>query len=236
MSEDKDYLIQMRVKNAPFLRAMRRKGYYTAAELARTVGVSQQTIGGYLNLQIPAFTKRGELSQTIVQIAVHLNVLPEDLFPPQHFMAPLEKNTAELEMSFEEIGLMIDQSASPLALLESEDIRAALKSALETLSPRERYVIESTFYEGKTLDEMAENLPDINANGSPKEGTRKTSLERVRQIQAKALRKLSHPSRSNAIAEVSGRNKIKEIVPISYPAYQEYIYKKNRRNLNEENF
>jgi len=75
-----------------------------------------------------------------------------------------------------------------------EDIQLATTKALDLLTSREAEVLKHRFglfgYEEKTLRQTSEHICNLG-------GDRYISSERVRQMEAKALRKLRHPSRKN---------------------------------------
>ena len=86
--------------------------------------------------------------------------------------------------------LIEDQSvASPSELASVTSLRETMSGILDTLNPRERVILEQRFglVDGKnrTLEELARQF--------------KLTRERIRQIEAKALRKLRHPSRSRKL-------------------------------------
>jgi RNA polymerase primary sigma factor len=87
-----------------------------------------------------------------------------------------------------------EDAPSPLDSASRDMLRAQLKSALNLLSDREREVLELRFglLDGKdhTLEEVSRHF-DV-------------TRERIRQIEAKALRKLRHPSRSRQLREYLG--------------------------------
>jgi RNA polymerase primary sigma factor len=80
-------------------------------------------------------------------------------------------------------------SPSPYADAESKEISGYIKKVLGTLTPKEEKVIRMRFGIGvdrdHTLEEVGRHLT--------------ITRERVRQIEAKALRKLKHPSRLKAL-------------------------------------
>ena len=67
------------------------------------------------------------------------------------------------------------------------EVKNAITRALLTLTPREERVIRERFMNEKTLLEVGQ-LFNVNS-------------ERIRQIEAKALRKLKHPARSKHLME-----------------------------------
>jgi len=75
---------------------------------------------------------------------------------------------------------------SPLDAATAEGLREAMRSVLETLTPREAKVLRMRFGIDMNTDHTLEEV------GKQFDVTR----ERIRQIEAKALRKLRHPSRS----------------------------------------
>ncbi len=83
------------------------------------------------------------------------------------------------------------EAAAPLDAAAKEILREQVKRSLSALSERERQVIELRFglYNGKdhTLEEVSQYF-DV-------------TRERIRQIEAKALRKLRHPSQSSDLRE-----------------------------------
>ena len=65
-----------------------------------------------------------------------------------------------------------------------------LQKVLDTLMPKEKDVLIGRFLKGQTLKEVGLQI--------------KTSVERVRQIEARALRKLRHPERINKLRNLAG--------------------------------
>ncbi len=65
------------------------------------------------------------------------------------------------------------------------ELRKNVEVVLDTLTPNEKRVIELRFFEGKTLQEVAREL--------------KSSIDRARIIENRALRKIRHPIRMKMI-------------------------------------
>ena len=84
-----------------------------------------------------------------------------------------------------------DDTPSPAEATSTNILREELERQLHTLTPREEHVIKLRFglYDGRTrtLEEVGKEF-DI-------------TRERIRQIEAKALRKLRHPSRARHLRE-----------------------------------
>jgi RNA polymerase primary sigma factor len=88
-------------------------------------------------------------------------------------------------------------AVSPSEAVINLDLREQTESVLKTLTPREEKVIKMRFGVGDgsehTLEEVGQNFA--------------VTRERIRQIEAKALRKLRHPSRSRKLrAFLEGRS------------------------------
>jgi len=81
------------------------------------------------------------------------------------------------------------KAVSPLEAAIRYDLQRQINGALETLTPREEKVLRKRFGIGEATDHTLEEV------GQDFEVTR----ERIRQIEAKALRKLRHPSRSKKL-------------------------------------
>ena len=72
-----------------------------------------------------------------------------------------------------------------------------LLAMLQTLTPREQRVLELRFRDGLTLKDTGKEL--------------NVTQERIRQIEANALRKLCHPSRSKGYASVPYKQYMQEV-------------------------
>jgi RNA polymerase primary sigma factor len=83
------------------------------------------------------------------------------------------------------------EAAAPLDEAVKEILREQIRSSLNSLSERERQVLELRF---GLLDGQDHTLEEVSQYFN-------VTRERIRQIEAKALRKLRHPSRSSELRE-----------------------------------
>jgi predicted DNA-binding protein YlxM (UPF0122 family) len=115
--------------------------------------------------------------------------LPEDLWSNEQ-LYPLEKNFSEIEMSKSQLSALMQDSMETPQLgheLEEEERNSVLESVLASLSEQEQEIIKARFFDDKSLNDIAKE--------------RDVSRERIRQIEAIALRKLRHPKRSHVLLE-----------------------------------
>lgn len=182
-----------RFRHAILWRARQRYGSNKA--LAKALGISATRMGEFLNLKrIPTrFT-----DQFIVRLVEVTGHLPEDLFPSlvytQDFLdAPKTfEHTRYVDPALLAHAGALRLPVSPDAYAETGDLSSALSQALETLTPREEKVLRLHYGldgDPMTLYQLADKF--------------ELSHQRVRQIEAKALRKLRHPSRSRGIRAAS---------------------------------
>ena len=81
------------------------------------------------------------------------------------------------------------KAVSPLDAATRYDLQRQISNALGTLTPREEKIIRKRFGIGESTDHTLEEV------GQDFDVTR----ERIRQIEAKALRKLRHPTQSKKL-------------------------------------
>ena len=222
----KDYLLQIKIKNGPMMSIMRANNIDTAAELSRKTGVAQTIVGKYLNLQKIPFDTAGRWKETVVRISEFLKVPPEMLFPEQHLTKALKTNIIEGEVSLGEMKELvstagIEQISETIEKDTQDDLHDRLERGWESLAIRERKVLELRFGINQGAEEdLSKDFKEIDLLQYPykikektvkkkkKDSTIKSYAEvgemfsitgdRIRQIEAKALRKLRHPRHSEA--------------------------------------
>lgn len=187
-----DYRVQIKVRNARLLRAIEKAGHQPGQIFAREVGISYT---GHLlpYLKRTPFDEIGDLRPCAEMLCVFLNRLPDELWSEEQ-RYPLLTNVAEIELSAASVHELLaspSDCADPLSLLEKKQAAQAVDALLDTLTPREAEVLRLRHGidgEPMNLEEMAK------AKGC--------SRERIRQIEAKALRKLRAPARQTVLMDV----------------------------------
>jgi RNA polymerase sigma factor RpoD-like protein len=145
-------------------------------------------------------------SQTLM-VELGRKPLPEEIAQDTGLQVEKVKNTlkvAKRTVSLEnhigegdtELGALIEdkKSISPLDAVINRDLQDKIHKMLNTLSPKEERILRMRFGLG---DEMPHTLEEVGQMFG-------VSRERIRQIEAQALRKLKHPSRSNHLRSFLG--------------------------------
>ena len=191
-----DYRVDIKVRNNNILRKIEEAGYSSVGEFCRLNPKPSwnSTIGELVNLKKSPLNRYGEFLPIIEWMCEILICSPEDLFSEVQLTTALESNRRSLEVNEAEMQFMLENRVEPLLLEDQilqERLPAKIELMLSTLTPREAKVIKLRYglddCAPQTLEEVA-RLFD-------------SSRERIRQIEAKALRKLRHPSRSERVRE-----------------------------------
>jgi RNA polymerase sigma factor RpoD-like protein len=138
-------------------------------------------------------------SQTLM-VELGRKPLPEEIAQDTGLQVEKVKNTlkvAKRTVSLEnhigegdtELGALIEdkKSISPLEAVIGRDLQEKIHKMLNTLSPKEERILRMRFGLGEETPHTLEEVGQMFG----------VSRERIRQIEAQALRKLKHPSRSN---------------------------------------
>lgn len=189
--EGKDYNIKLTIRNGPLMRAIRMRGYKSVSAFAKDVGLHASALYCYFNLRRAPIYKSGRWSETVLRMAKVLRLPPDSLFPLQHLEQALEHNSGELEVSKEELSLLLELPgpSDPEQLMIEADKLRVLDKMVATLPQRTQDILRMRFGldggEEMTLQQVADHYG--------------LSRDRIRQIEATGLRKLKHPSRSRPL-------------------------------------
>jgi len=183
--------MKVRVFNWSLDRAIKAKGW-TRLQAAKACGIHFTTLMHWLAFRsYPRENKR--LDASIV-----LGVSDEILFPDELKGIRIAKQPEPMSFGREEamaLGLC-SQEVDPEQVAIQASLQDSLQEAMQGLREREKLVLKLRFglegEESLTLEEVGAILG--------------VHRERIRQIQAKALRKLRHPSRSLPLRTYWGRH------------------------------
>jgi RNA polymerase primary sigma factor len=141
----------------------------------------------------------GEFSPFAMKLMETLGACPTDLWTNEQLTMKLKRNTSYRELGTEELQKCLQSSARSLIGLdyceqeaEEQEAEEIIEGMVDSLTPREARVLRLRFgLDGEdehTLEEIAEKIG--------------FTRERVRQVEAKALRKMRNPSRSKILQEL----------------------------------
>jgi len=187
----KDYHVKIKVRNNRLLQAIYDAGGEPGFKWCHANGLRYNNVNWLLNMtESPINKKTNDYSETAIRLCEVLNKSPNELWSEDQLTA-LETNAAEFDMSKEEItSLMNNQEESYLPDLDKFELTDAVEDALSQLTEREQIVMRLRFMDGMTLKEIGDHCG--------------VQLERIRQIEAKALRKLRHPTGPGAKLRLFG--------------------------------
>ncbi len=213
--EDKpinEYRIKVTVRNNLILSAIENAGYKTVSEFCRAIDISKTAFTELIAMRKPPLNMDGEFSEKAKALMEGLCALPTDLWTSEQLTLRLKRNSAELEVSAEgmraALGINAEETLElmkpddPDEVVRKHETISVVEKQLDSITPREALVLRMHFgidCEEHTLDEIGKKL-DV-------------TRERIRQIEAKALRKLKHPSRADELRQL-------------LPAYERPLYQK----------
>jgi len=178
-------------------------------KIAEEIDVSVCHLMGLKALQRSPWSirSRENYSKSAIRIAANFNLPPEVLFPEEIYRI---KWPSKLEKAFpaERIACLVQsdeqrrRALPPHEEMENKEKKELLDSMLKTLTPREEMVLRKRFGLG---DEEFHTLEEVGQDF-------KVNRERIRQIEAKALRKLRNPGRFKIISPYLPERKVKRSV------------------------
>lgn len=188
------YQVTARIRNNRLLAGLEAqfgKGV-TIHEAARRLGVSPDAVWRLLAMKWwPWNAYRQAWAASAVQIARGLHLAEDYLFDPELYGRPAQTITLEMDRPALEATGMLALPMGPDDVQEDTERREKLAEVLQMLRPNEAVVLRRRF----GLDDGQEATFEAIGNDFG------VGRERIRQIEAKALRKLRHPSRSKLVRD-----------------------------------
>jgi transcriptional regulator with XRE-family HTH domain len=176
--------IELRIRNN-LLKRRRLSAGMSQAQLAKAIGVTVTAYGELESMHRPPLLKRsGRWRPCALKIAAYWKCEPEELWPEA--IKRVNKTVARITWDAQQYFEAYQPKALPAP--DEPDLRPVLNEAVSVLQPREQRIIAGLYRDGKQLEEVAQDMG--------------VSRERIRQIEAKALRRLRHPSVADKIKQV----------------------------------
>jgi RNA polymerase sigma factor (sigma-70 family) len=190
-----EYRLEIKVRNNAVLRRIDELGYESVTAFCRDKGLPYHVVNSIIGFKLPFYGKRGNISGSIISLADALNVLPDYIYPLERRGEPLQNNKYIIEtrgVDLMQIATSIRTDALPLDERKMlDDFAPTMQLVLNELPPRHREVLERRFglVDGheQTLDEVGTALG--------------VGRERIRQIEARAIRMMKSPHRSRDLRE-----------------------------------
>lgn len=193
-----EYRVKITVRNNLLMTAIEEAGYKSQTDFARAIGSTATKVNALVAMREPPLNMNGEFSEVAKLVMEALGACPTDLWTEQQLTLQLRKNSTNMNMGANTLRLMMSDPNDP-ALLENdiddmglfrEELKDVMTDMLDSMTPREAKVLRLRFgigCEEHTLEDAAKVFG--------------CTRERVRQIEARALRKMRHPSRSDHIKD-----------------------------------
>jgi RNA polymerase sigma factor (sigma-70 family) len=183
----KDYYATLKIQQGRLKAAMQELGIESAYELSRRSKVSRGYIGKMLNFKLSPRGDNGEWREATLLICKALGSEPNDLFP-EHLQHEIPTNRIASFVEHAQLSGSSTRQLGPGDECERAEMETTVDEVLHTLSDRERSVLKERFWDGKTLKQIGK---EQNVSGNA-----------IRVMEARALRKLRHPTRLRKLEDV----------------------------------
>ena len=196
-----EYRIKVTVKNNLILTAIERAGYRSVAAFCREAGMTPTALSGLITMKNPPLLVPGEFSEGAKSLMEVLCLAPTDLWTSEQLTLKHRHNSAERDVNLDgmraALGINAEEALmlvapSPEEAMEEKDIANLIEEQLATILPNEQRVLRMRYGIGcpeYTLEEIGRALG--------------VTRERIRQIEAKALRKLKYTQRAVVLKQLT---------------------------------
>lgn len=199
------YLVKVSIRNNLIIKAIHKAGYRNVSQFCEQNGMAKTQLTELISFRTPPLTKEGEFREPAKKLMEGLCALPTELWTAEQLTMELKRNTSTKEVNLDamlsvlginaEEALQMIEPPKPDEVLEEKEKAEVVSEMLDLLTPKEARILRMRFGIGcdeHTLEEVGKKL-DVTS-------------ERIRQMEAKALRKIKHPSRMKLLWEVSHWN------------------------------
>jgi len=200
-----DYRVKITIRNERLLAAMEGMGYKSVAEFSRNQGLNGVKVNEIISGKITPLDREGNPKELTKEILEILNLTIEKAFTEKQLKG-FKKHTFEVKIEEEKLLQIISPAKNQEIKVIEQEVKSKLYEILSTLTPREEKILRMRFGIGMNTEHT---LEEVGLQFSVTRG-------RIREIEAKALRKLKHPSRSKQLMEAGAQDvftkvKFKEI-------------------------
>jgi len=185
-----DFDVTIRLRNNHLVSFRETMGWSTH-EFAAKIGVSYPVYLDYESMRRRPFNKlSGHWKDTAQRIADFMGVSPDEVWP--EVILRVQTNTATIKMDGEQAlalaGFSYNQLPSPEEVVSEKEMKTAVHTALQKLTPREQKVIKNRF--GIDTDAEPMTYDECAAEDAGFSSLSRKTRERMRQIEQRALRRL----------------------------------------------
>ena len=208
------YRVKFTVRNNLLLTVIEEAGYKSVASFARELGYGPGDLQELVSLRKSPINRNGEFSDMARKIMEVLGAAPHDLWTTEQLTMNLHKNSMEQVVSTKFLldtismksvlggnvlqleGDTYEDVETPEQNQIKKELKERVESSLDSLTPQQAKVLRMRFGIGGGPELTLEQVADIF----------KISRERIRQIEAKALRKLREPERAEKVIDFLGKD------------------------------
>jgi hypothetical protein len=192
----KDYRLEIKVRNNAVLKRIEELGYESVPAFCLANNLQYPSVNEIIAFKAPFYRKKGQINGSIIRLANALQVLPDYIYPPERREAPLQRNKYITEVNkadLMQVSTSLRMDALPVDDRKMlDDFASTIRRVmLESLTPREQRILDLRF--GLTSG-VPQTLDEVGTQFN-------VCKQRIRDIEAKAIRKMKRPARSRELRE-----------------------------------
>jgi len=179
-----DYRVKITIRNERILKLIEDQGYVSVRKFCEAQKIEYQRTTELISGKLKPVKDNGELCYICSQLLKALGAEFEDCFTPRQ-MKGFNKRSFEIKVKEESLKALINPTVNQEMKMIEQDAKNNIRYAIEIgLNPREAAMLKMKFGFDDGHEQTLEQIGT----------TFGVSRERVRQIIAKAKRRMSHPS------------------------------------------
>lgn len=213
-----DYRVKITIRNERILKLIEDQGYVSVRKFCEAQKIEYQRTTELISGKLKPIKDNGELCYICDQLLKALGAEFEDCFTPRQ-MKGFNKRSFEIKVKEQSLKALINPTVNQEMKMIEQDAKNNIRHAIEIgLEPREAAMLKMKFGfddgHEQTLEQIATTFG--------------VSRERVRQIIAKAKRRMSHPNVMRQILK-SGADEVFNIKNL--PNHLKRIKKENDADM-----